>query len=266
MVRWLLAAPALALAAPVQAAEPVNRYPAPGMMIESCPASRDGLWALDPQVLQNDWAWLCRYREENEKIRADPHVVPRVVFIGDSITEGWIAADPGFFTNGIFDRGIAGQTSPQLLVRFWQDVVSLRPKVVHIMVGTNDIAGNTGPTSPQAYLNAVRSMMAIAEAKGIVVILGSIPPSSKFGWRPEIQPAELIAYLNAQLRGMAIDHDAVFADYVPVLAGPDGGLRPEFGPDGVHPNAAGYAAMRPVAERAIAAAEAIAAGGSAAEE
>lgn len=264
MIKWLLAALALAFAAPAMAAEPVNPYPPPGMMENACPASRDGLWALDPKVLQSDWAWLCRYRADNAKV--DPANPPQVVFIGDSITENWVQLDPGLFGQTRLGRGISGQTSPQLLVRFWQDVVSLRPKVVHIMVGTNDIAGNTGPTTPQAYLNAVRSMMAIAEAKGIVVILGSIPPSSKFGWRPEIQPAELIAYLNAKLRGMAIDHDAVFADYVPVLAGPDGGLRPEFGPDGVHPNAAGYAAMRPVAERAIAAAEAIAAGGSAAEE
>ena len=260
MIKWWLATLALALGAtPALAAEPVNRYPAPGMMIESCPASRDGLWALDPQVLQNDWAWLCRYREENEKVRADPHVVPRVVFIGDSITEGWIAADPGFFTNGIFDRGIAGQTSPQLLVRFWQDVVSLRPKVVHIMVGTNDIAGNTGPTTPEAYKNAIRAMVSLAQANGIVVILGSIPPADQFGWATQHRPASWIAGLNLWLKSYADERGAIYADHFTPLAGPNGELRPEYGPDGVHPNAAGYAVMRPVAEKAIVAAESLAA-------
>lgn len=258
MIKWILAALALALgAAPTLAAEPVNRYPAPGMMEQSCPASREGLWALDPAVLQSDWAWLCRYRAENAKV--DPANPPQVVFIGDSITENWVGLDPALFGQSRLGRGIAGQTSPQLLVRFWQDVIALKPRVVHIMVGTNDIAGNTGPTTPEAYKNAVRGMVSLAQANGIVVILGSIPPADKFGWATQHQPKPWIAGLNAWLKDYAAERGAIYADYFTPLAGPNGELRSEFGPDGVHPNAAGYAVMRPVAEKAIVAAESLAA-------
>ena len=257
MIKWLLAALALAFAAPAMAAEPVNPYPPPGMMENACPASRDGLWALDPKVLQSDWAWLCRYRADNAKV--DPANPPQVVFIGDSITENWVQLDPGLFGQTRLGRGISGQTSPQLLVRFWQDVVSTRPKVVHIMVGTNDIAGNTGPTTPEAYKNAIRAMVSLAQANGIVVILGSIPPADQFGWATQHRPASWIAGLNLWLKSYADERGAIYADYFTPLAGPNGELRPEYGPDGVHPNAAGYAVMRPVAEKAIVAAESLAA-------
>ena len=257
MIKWLLAALALAFAAPAMAAEPVNSYPPPGMMENACPASRDGLWALDPKVLQSDWAWQCRYRADNAKV--DPANPPQVVFIGDSITENWVQLDPGLFGQTRLGRGISGQTSPQLLVRFWQDVVSLRPKVVHIMVGTNDIAGNTGPTTPEAYKNAIRAMVSLAQANGIVVILGSIPPADQFGWATQHRPASWIAGLNLWLKSYADERGAIYADYFTPLAGPNGELRPEYGPDGVHPNAAGYAVMRPVAEKAIVAAESLAA-------
>lgn len=235
------------------AAEPVNRYPAPGMMAESCPTSREGLWALDPHVLQNDWAWLCRYRAENAKV--DPANPPQVVFIGDSITENWVGLDPALFGTTRLGRGISGQTSPQLVVRFWQDVIALKPRVVHIMVGTNDIAGNTGPTTPEAYKNAIRAMVSLAQTNGIVVILGSIPPADTFGWATQHKPAQWIAELNAWLKAYAAERGAIYADYFTPLAGLNGELRPEYGPDGVHPNAAGYAVMRPVAEKAIVAAE-----------
>jgi lysophospholipase L1-like esterase len=255
LTRWLLGALALALAMPVQAqqarpVEPVNRYPAPGMMEQSCPASRDGLWALDPQVLQNDWAWLCRFREDNARV--DPANPPEVVFMGDSITENWLREDPALFGKGWLNRGLSGQTSPQMLVRFWQDVIALHPDVVHIMAGTNDLAGNTGPTSPEAYKNNIRAMVQLAKAHGIVVVLGSIPPADRFEWAPQHQPAPWIAQFNAWLKDYAAAEGMVYADYFTVLAGPNGELRPELGPDGVHPNAAGYVLMRPVAERALA--------------
>ena len=257
MIKWLLAALALAFAAPAMAAEPVNPYPPPGMMENACPASRDGLWALDPKVLQSDWAWQCRYRADNAKV--DPANPPQVVFIGDSITENWVQLDPGLFGQTRLGRGISGQTSPQLLVRFWQDVIALKPRVVHIMVGTNDIAGNTGPTTPEAYKNAVRAMVSLAQANGIVVILGSIPPADQFGWATQHRPAPWIAGLNLWLKSYAAERGAIYADYFTPLAGPNGELQPEYGPDGVHPNAAGYAVMRPVAEKAIVAAESLAA-------
>lgn len=248
MVRWLLAALALAqLAAPAIAADPVSVLP--GMSEAPCPAPAAGQFALDEHLLKTDWAWLCRYRAANALV--DPAHPPHVVFIGDSITENWLGADPEFFAQGNLGRGISGQTSPQLLVRFWQDVVALHPRVVHIMAGTNDIAGNTGPTSPEAYQNAVRAMVDIAKANHIRVILGSIPPSVSFGWQPAVQPAPWIARLNAWLKDYAAQRHLVFADYHSALAGPAGELPAEFGPDGVHPNTAGYAVMRGVAERAI---------------
>lgn len=255
MAKWGLAF--LALLASVMpalaASNGMNPFPPPGMTENACPASRDGLWAQDERVRANDWAWQCRYRAENALV--DPAGPPQVVFIGDSITENWVSLDPGLFGKSRLGRGISGQTSPQMLVRFWQDVVALKPRVVHIMAGTNDIAGNTGPTTPEAYKNAIRAMVVLAEANGIVVILGSIPPADRFGWSPALRPAPWIASLNGWLRDHAAERGAVYADYHAVLAGPNGELRAEFGADGVHPNAAGYAAMRPVAEAAIAEAE-----------
>ena len=256
LARWWLALLALLTGAmpALAGARGVNPYPPPGMAESACPASRDGLWAQDERVRANDWAWLCRYRADNALV--DPANPPQVVFIGDSITENWVGLDPALFGKNRLGRGISGQTSPQMLVRFWQDVIALKPRVVHIMAGTNDIAGNTGPTTPEAYKNAVRAMVALAEANGIVVILASIPPADRFGWSPALQPAPWIGSLNGWLRDYAAERGSVYADYHAVLAGPNGELRPEFGPDGVHPNAAGYAAMRPVAESAISAAEA----------
>ena len=252
MAKWGLAALALVqLASPALAADPVSQPP--GMSDAPCPAPVAGQFALDDAVLKADWAWLCRYRADNALV--DPAYPPHVVFIGDSITENWLAADPDFFAHGNLDRGISGQTSPQLLVRFYQDVVALHPRIVHIMVGTNDIAGNTGPTSPEAYQNAVRAMVDIAKANHITVILGAIPPSVTFGWQPAVQPGPWVARLNQWLKVYAAQEQLVFADYHTALAGPASELPAEFGPDGVHPNAAGYAVMRGVAERAIAEAE-----------
>lgn len=247
-----MAAPAT-VATAAMAAEPANPFPPPGMMENSCPANREGLNAQDQRVVHNDWAWQCRYRADNAAI--DPAHPPRVVFMGDSITEGWIGADPAFFAQGFANRGISGQTSPQMLVRFWQDVIALHPRVVHIMGGTNDIAGNTGPTTPEAYQNAIRAMVTLARANRIAVVLGSIPPSNHFGWSPAQKPAPWIARLNAWLKDYARAEGLTYADYHTALTGPEGELPPRYGPDGVHPNAAGYAMMRPVAERAIAEAE-----------
>ena len=252
MAKWLLAALALAqLAAPSLAADPVTLPP--GMSDAPCPAPAPEQFALDEHILKTDWAWLCRYRADNALVH--PAHPPHVVFIGDSITEGWIHADPDFFAHGNLDRGISGQTSPQLLVRFWQDVVALHPAVVHIMIGTNDIAGNTGPTTPEAYQNAVRAMVDIAKANHIAVILGSIPPTVTFGWQPAVEPGPWVARLNRWLADYAHKQHIVFADYHAALAGPAGELPAEFGPDGVHPNPAGYAVMRGVAIRAIAQAD-----------
>lgn len=196
-----------------------------------------------------DWADLCRYRAENAALK--PGEV-KVVFMGDSITQFWLPADRGFFSNGVVDRGISGQTSPQMLLRFYADVVALHPKAVHIMTGTNDLAGNTGPSTLQDYQNNVMAMMDIAQANGIKVLLASIPPSDRFSWQPALKPAKRIIEINAWLKRLATERKAIFVDYHAALTTPEGGLRPEFSHDGVHPHRAGYAVMKPLAEKAMA--------------
>lgn len=207
-----------------------------------------GAWRL-----ANDWAYLCRYRDENRSLPRSGR--PRVVFMGDSITEFWKAYDPDFFAGGILDRGISGQTTPQMVVRFYQDVVSLRPRIVHIMAGTNDVAANTGPTSDDQFKNNITAMVDLAKANGIKVVLASIPPTKRFSWRPELRPAGKIRELNAWLRTFAASRGATYVDYYAVLADAEGGLKPEYTSDGVHPATAGYAVMKAQAERALAVAE-----------
>ena len=199
--------------------------------------------------LARDFPDLCRYKSDNEAVLKDAH--PTVVFVGDSITEGWGVGDPSLFTQGVLDRGISGQTSPQMLVRFYQDVVALHPQVVHIMAGTNDVAGNTGPSSPDDFKNNIRAMVDLATANRIRVVLASILPAERFSWRPEIQPVEQIRQLNAWLRQFAGEHKLIYADYYSALTTSSGAFRPELSNDGVHPNLDGYAAMRPIADAAL---------------
>ncbi len=199
--------------------------------------------------LARDFPDLCHYQSDNEAILKGAH--PRVVFMGDSITEAWGAGDPSLFSRGVLDRGISGQTSPQMLVRFYQDVVALHPRAVHIMAGTNDVAGNTGPSSPADFKNNIRAMVDLARANRIQVILASILPAERFPWRPDIQPVEQIRNLNAWLRQFARQHHLIYADYYSALTTPSGAFRPELSNDGVHPNTDGYAAMRPIADSAL---------------
>jgi len=197
----------------------------------------------------NDWAWLCRYQAENARLRATDRV--KLVFMGDSITEGWAHYDPSFFTRGRVDRGIAGQTSAQMILRFYQDVIMLRPEAVHIMAGTNDLAGNTGPTSVDEYENNIRAMVDLAKANGVRIILSSILPTNRFPWRPELKPASRIRELNKWLQTYAAEKGELYLDYYALMVGPDGGMRPELTYDGVHPGTAGYRLMRQAAEDAI---------------
>jgi lysophospholipase L1-like esterase len=199
--------------------------------------------------LARDFADLCHYKSDNAAILKGEH--PKTVFMGDSITEAWGIGDPSLFTLGVIDRGISGQTSPQMLVRFYQDVVALHPQAVHIMVGTNDVAGNTGPSSPDDFKNNIRAMVDLARANHIRVVLASILPAERFPWRPDIQPVEQIRQLNAWLRQFAGHHQLIYADYYSTLTTPTGAFRPELSNDGVHPNSDGYAAMRPIADAAL---------------
>jgi lysophospholipase L1-like esterase len=253
--RLLPIALAFAISAAASAAQgqPLPTPPAPETAMLDDPCAGRPANVYSPSV---DWAWLCRYQAANQALAGK---TVDTVLIGDSITEGWVKQDPDFFVGGTVGRGISGQTSPQLLVRFWQDVIALRPKVVHIMIGTNDLAGNTGPTSPEAYKNAIRAMVTLAKANHIVVILGSIPPADRFDWARQHKPAPTIVALNAWLKDYAASEGLVYADYHGALAGPNDEFLTELAPDGVHPNKAGYAVMRPVAERALAEATALAA-------
>jgi len=195
-----------------------------------------------------DWAGLCRYRRDNDATIASGRR-PKAVFFGDSITEAWVLGDPDLFGDAVIGRGIGGQTSAQMLVRFRQDVIDLKPRVVQILAGTNDIAGNRGPTSERDYQNNIMAMVELAKAHRIKVVLASIPPAATFIWKPELIPGPKIARLNAWLRDYARREGLTYLDYHAVLATPDGAMRKGWSLDGVHPNRDGYAAMRARAER-----------------
>lgn len=195
----------------------------------------------------NDWPYLCRYSSADAALRTPP----RVVLLGDSITELWERGDPSVFGDEVIGRGISGQTTPQMLLRFFQDVIALHPQVVHIMAGTNDVAGNTGPTSEQDVENNIAAMVELAHVHHIRVVLASIPPASGFPWNPSLKPASAIAQLNQWLRSYASSSGSQYVDYYSVLADSKGGFRPELSNDGVHPNRDGFAAMRPLLLSAI---------------
>jgi lysophospholipase L1-like esterase len=197
-----------------------------------------------------DWPWLCRYVAENAAVVASG-VRPKVIFIGDSITENWKLGDPSLFSAAVLDRGIGGQTTPQILLRFYQDVVALRPQVVHIMAGTNDVSGNTGAITDEAIVQNIRAMIDIAKANGIKVVLASITPSKQFVARPGIDPSPRIAAVNRALVKLAEEKKVSYVNYFPALADRVGGLADELGNDGLHPNRDGYAAMRPLTDKAI---------------
>ena len=201
--------------------------------------------------LQEDFAGLRRYREENARLIASGTRVD-IVFLGDSITEGWRDKRPGFFRAGRIGRGISGQTTAQMVLRMMADVVDLRPRAVHIMAGTNDIAGNTGPMTAEMTRDNFRMMAAIARANGLRLLLASIPPAASFPWRPGLETRRPIAAMNAWLRGFARETGATYVDYNPALADASGAMRPGFASDGVHPTEAGYDAMASVIEPVLA--------------
>ena len=200
-----------------------------------------------------DWAALGQYRAANATLPAPAVGERRVVFYGDSITWAWARTSSQFFPGKNYvGRGISGQTTPQMLVRFEQDVVHLKPAVVVILAGTNDIAGNTGPSTPEMIEDNFASMVAIAKANGIKVVISSILPASHYSWSPEVQPAKQIRAMNARLKALCAREGLVYLDYYTSMANAKGGLDPELAADGVHPTAKGYAVMGPLAEKAIA--------------
>jgi lysophospholipase L1-like esterase len=200
-----------------------------------------------------DWANLGRYRAANAALGAPTPGQARVVFMGDSITDSW--ARQNFFPGKPYvGRGISGQTTPQMLVRFRQDVVALQPRVVVILAGTNDIAGNTGPSTIEMIADNLMSMADIARASGIRVVLASVLPASDFPWRRGLDPGPKIVELNRWIKDYAARSGFIYLDYHSALVDDKLGMRVEHSKDGVHPTPAGYAVMAPLAEKAIAAA------------
>lgn len=202
--------------------------------------------------LHNDWPWLGRYRDDNAKLHALATGEKRVVLMGDSITEGWVTLAPEFFVGRPYvGRGISGQTTPQMLVRFRSDVIALKPSVVVILAGINDIAGNTGPSSLEMIGDNLTSMVELAKANGIRVVLASVLPAKDFPWRTGMEPAEKVVALNAWIKAYAQRSGCVYLDYFTAMADAEHGLKAELTYDGVHPNAAGYKVMAPLADAAI---------------
>ncbi len=202
-----------------------------------------------------DWPDLARYQQTDAALPAPAPGQPRVVFMGDSITDIWgrMKGTGEFFPGKPYvNRGISGQTTPQMLIRFQQDVVDLHPAAVLILAGTNDIAGNTGPTTNKMIEDNDQSMAEIARANHIKVILASITPAAAYPWRPGIDPVERIREVNEWLRQYCQQNGFVYLDYYDALALPNGAMKPGISFDGVHPNAKGFAIMAPLAEKAIA--------------
>ena len=200
-----------------------------------------------------DWPNLSKYQQENSLLPIPVLEEKRVVFIGDSITEFWKMIDPDYFVNKSYiNRGISGQTTPQMLVRFRADVIALQPTVVIILAGINDIAGNTGPSSLEMIRDNIFSMVELAKANQIEVILCSVLPAIDFSWKPNQQPIEKIKALNEIIKNYTQSNDIVYIDYYSVMVDAHEGLKKEYSNDGVHPNKMGYQVMRPLTEKAIA--------------
>ena len=199
-----------------------------------------------------DWANTDRFKNENAKLEAPSPGENRIVFMGNSITEGWIRIRPGFFSgNSYVNRGISGQTTPQMLVRFRPDVINLKPAVVVILAGTNDIAGNTGPSTLEEIMDNLISMAELAKANNIKVVLSSVLPAFDYPWKPGLKPAEKIIKLNGMIKNYAEKNNIVYLDYFSSMVDDRNGLKKEYTNDGVHPTEAGYKVMEPLVQKAI---------------
>jgi lysophospholipase L1-like esterase len=224
--------------------------PAPGQQIDSTQIKARN---AEADRIRNDWPYLQKYSKMNSDLPAPAPGEDRVVFMGNSITEMWARYFPTMFPGKPYiNRGIGGQTTPQMLVRFHQDVVALKPKVVVILAGTNDIAGNTGPATLEMIENNLAGMAEIAKANGIRVVLASVLPVYTYSWRPEIEhPADTIVALNKWLKDFAETHGEIYLDFHSAMKDERNGMRKEITTDGVHVNEAGYRIMAPLTVAAI---------------
>ena len=201
-----------------------------------------------------DWPQLDRYHADNARLASPAPGQARVVFFGDSITDAWGRAEGTTFFPGkpYINRGISGQTTAQMVVRFRQDVIDLHPAAVVILAGTNDIAGNTGLATLPMIEDNFRSMVELAQANHIRVVLASVLPTSDYPWHPGLRPAGKVRALNSWLRAYAASSGETYLDYYAALVNAQGGMDKRLASDGVHPTPAGYAIMAPLAQQAIA--------------
>jgi len=199
-----------------------------------------------------DWPNLQKYADENKNFSIKPPNTHRIVLMGDSITEFWKPNDTDFFIQtGYIDRGISGQTTQQMLLRFRQDVIQLQADVVVILAGINDIAENTGPISLENILGNIISMVELAKANKINVVLCSVLPANKFWWNPGLLPADKAIALNAIIKDYAHKNNLPYIDYYSAMVDDSKGLDLKWGDDGVHPNPAGYKLMEPLLVKAV---------------
>jgi lysophospholipase L1-like esterase len=243
MLRQVLALLAVAISLPAQLVEQFRPPRANCCLAGAAQALADQL---------QDWNQLGRYHADNERLKALPAEPGRVVFLGDSITDGWKLAE-SFPGKPYVNRGISGQTTPQMLVRVFPDVIELKPAALIVLAGTNDVSANTGPSTAAMVQNNLQAITELAQAHGIKVILCALTPVSDYTPRKQTErrpPADILK-LNAWIRDYAAKANALFADYHSALADEKGMLKEGHSEDGLHPNAKGYTLMAPVAEAAI---------------
>ena len=199
-----------------------------------------------------DWPYLKKYEKENTNLPILESGQKRIVFMGDSITEFWSDLCPEFFAGKPYvNRGISGQTTPQMLIRFRADVIALKPSVVVLLAGANDIAGNTGPSTLEMILNNIISMTELAKANNIKMILCSLLPAYDFPWKTGSFPAEKMETFNTMLKKYADANEILYLDYYSAMVDERKGLKAAYADDGVHPNKAGYEVMGPIVEKGI---------------
>jgi lysophospholipase L1-like esterase len=247
----ILSVAAFAVNTGVRAQDPATPHPAQA----AAPKPDPDAWkkAHDMQLL-TDFPWLAKFKAANAELPPPAPGENRVVFMGDSIIEGWHFAgvDGSFNGKPYINRGISGQTSPQMVLRFRQDVIDLHPKAVVILAGTNDVAGNTGPMTAEQSEDNLRDMAELAAANGIKVVLCSVLPAYDFPWSPGLNPAPKILELNKWMKAYAAEKGYIYVDYHSAMKDPRDGLPANLSHDGVHPNPAGYAIMTPLVEAGIA--------------
>jgi len=232
-----------------KAPAPTQTAPGPTAATAASGRPQNSYWTEHDRLMLTDFPWLAKFKEDDLKLGPPAAGENRVVFMGDSITEGWHFDGP---SKPYINRGISGQTTPQMVLRFRQDVIDLKPKVVVILAGTNDLAGNTGPMTLEQTEGNLASMADLATANRIKVVLCSVTPAFDFPWKPGLTPAPKVLALNAWMKSYAAEKGYVFVDYHSAMKDQRDGLPATLSHDGVHPNPTGYAIMQPLVEAGIA--------------